>query len=122
MLVKFKSLKAKEKKMFYAIVDRSHFIDAWRVSRSEQFRTMFSYRALEKLFEYYDEKGDDGDVKFSRSEISMIWTEYDSLQQVEEDYANFNMEALKEQTTVIEVYDTNYQKEYGESRYLVHEF
>jgi len=108
--------------MFYAIVDKGHFIDAWKESRSEQVKTMFSYTALEKLFEYYDEQGDDGDVKFSRSAISMIWTEYDSLQQVEGDYPDFNMETLKEQTKVIEVYDTNYQKEYGEGRYLVHEF
>tara|TARA_R110002051_G_scaffold317517_1_gene398776 strand:+ start:27 stop:353 length:327 start_codon:yes stop_codon:yes gene_type:complete len=108
--------------MFYATVDKGHFIDAWKQARSEQVKTMFSYTALEKLFEHYDELGDDGDVKFNRSEISMIWTEYDSLQQLEEDYANFNMETLKKQTTVIEVYDTNYEKENGESRFLIHEF
>lgn len=87
--------------MFYEIVTEHSFVDAFR--RSELRGEQFSPEALQWLFKYYDHLAEStGDsIQFDMVSICSEWSEYDSLEELEEEYHDFNLETLKEQTTVI---------------------
>ena len=86
--------------MFYETVTKHHFIDAFK--QSAERADQFSYEALEQLFQYYDDLGDDGNIKFHMIGICCEWSEYDSRKEMEEAY-DMPLKALNDNTTVLRV-------------------
>jgi hypothetical protein len=109
--------------MFYEIVTQHSFIDAFR--RSELRREEFSPEALYWLFQYYDHLAEStGDsIQFDMVAICSEWSEYDSLEELEEEYHDFNLESLKEQTIVMTFTPHSLRSQGSEhKKYLVRAF
>jgi len=66
------------------------FISDFRDYRPDQF----SKEALERLFYYYDEFGED--IEFDPTAISCEWTEYDNIEEAEEEYGNIEEDYILE--------------------------
>ena len=102
--------------MFYETVTKHHFIDAFR--QSAERKDQFSYEALEELFKYYDNLAEDtgSSIKFDMIAICCEWSEYDSLEELEEAY-DMPLKALDDNTIVLRVL-----KKSAGCHYLVLEF
>ena len=68
--------------MIYETVSKSHFIDAFKSIRPDNF----SYEGLTALYEYFDELSEDQDIEFDVIAICCDFTEYDSLAKFNRDY------------------------------------
>ena len=117
--------------MFYEIVTEHRFIDAFR--NSELRKEQFSYEALKELFKYYDNLAEDtpagwpGEpIEFDMIGICCTWSEYDSLEELEEAY-DMPLKALEDNTTVLTFTFDWFKTDKNQTlrkttRYLVHEF
>ena len=116
--------------MFYETVTKHHFIDAFR--QSAERKDQFSYEALEELFQYYDNLGnetvcpmDASNIEFDMIGICCEWSEYDNLKELEEAY-DMPLKALEDNTIVIRFFcnnkPSNYYTKPIEGSFLVHEF
>ena len=88
--------------MFYETVTKQHFIDTFR--QSAERKEQFSYEALEELFQYYDNLGNEfgSNIEFDMIGICCEWSEYDNLKEMEDAY-DMPLRALEDNTTVIKV-------------------
>lgn len=68
----------------------TEFISDFRDFRSVQF----SKEALERLFNYYDDFGED--IEFDHIAICREWTEYNNLEEAEEEYGRIDKEYILE--------------------------
>lgn len=85
--------------MFYEHVTEHTFIDAFKLSAER--KDQFSYQALKELFEYYDNLAEDtGKIEFDMIAICCEWSEYDSLEELEEVY-DMPLKALEDNTMVL---------------------
>ena len=83
--------------MFYEIVTKHHFIDAFK--QSAERADTFSYQALKELFKYYDDLGNEfgSNIEFDMIGICCEWSEYDSRKEMEEAY-DMPLKALNDNT------------------------
>ncbi len=80
-----------------------HFLDRFRVIRPNDF----SREALESLFGWYEslEEETNKDIEFDPIAITSEWTEYDTLEQIQEDYGNMyrTIEQVEDETFVLKL-------------------
>tara|TARA_Y100001963_G_C6660916_1_gene390388 strand:+ start:567 stop:899 length:333 start_codon:yes stop_codon:yes gene_type:complete len=110
--------------MFYEIVTENSFIDAFKLSAER--KDQFSYEALKELFKYYDNLAEDtGKIEFGMIAICCEWSEYDSLEELEEAY-DMPLKALEDNTIVLRFFCNNKPSSYYtkpiDGSFLVHEF
>lgn len=79
------------------------FIEAFQ--NSDTRKEQFTIPALEALFNYYEEyeQESEKDIEFDMISICCEWVEYDSFEQLQNDYSSIEtFEQLQDRTTVIE--------------------
>jgi hypothetical protein len=112
----------------YEYVTEHTFIDAFR--NSAERKEEFSYEALKELFKYYDNLAEDtGEpIQFDMVAICCEWSEYDSLEELEEAY-DMPLKALEDNTIVLRFTYHSFManldkptKTAKTERYLIHEF
>jgi len=92
----------------YDTVNFSQFND-WFVRDDNSYKNNFSYEARKALFDYLEELEDDtGDkIEFDPIAFCCEYSEYDNFKKVQENYDGIeNLEKLKDNTTVIEIEDS----------------
>ena len=81
-----------------------------RFLRSDNYKNNFSYDGLTALFEYIEDYEDDTGEEFEFDMVGICcdYTEYDSLDDFNVDYSYLykTLDDIREQTTVIEIPDT----------------
>ena len=92
----------------YDTVNFSQFND-WFVRDDNSYKNNFSYEGRFALFNYLEELEDDtGDkIEFDPIAFCCEYSEYDNFKKVQENYDGIeNLEKLKDNTTVIEIEDS----------------
>jgi len=100
-------------------VTKSTFIDWFRRYREDNF----SYMGLDALFDYLEEFEEDTgtQIEFDPIAICCDFSEYDSLEEIIEDYDSIEtLEDLKMKTTVIPIYEYDGKTETG--GYIIQQF
>ncbi len=85
-------------------VTRTRFIDWFR--QSEERKNQFSYNALSRLFDYFDNIPDMKYKEFDPIAICCEYTEYSNFEEFKKDYNHeeiTDLETLRNFTTVIEL-------------------
>jgi hypothetical protein len=94
--------------MIYETVSKSHFIDAFRSIRPDNF----SYEGLTALYEYFDELSEDQDMELDVIAICCSYREFDNVDQfLSEGYTSSiinSIDDIEELTTVIRIDDTRF--------------
>ena len=94
--------------MIYETVSKSHFIEAFKSIRPDNF----SYEGLTALYEYFDELSDDQNIEFDVIEICCSYREFDNVDQfISEGYTSSiinSIDDIEELTTVIRIDDTRF--------------
>ena len=81
-------------------VTRTRFIDWFR--QSELRKDQFSYNALSRLFDYFDNIPDMKYKEFDPIAICCDYTEYENIEEYNKNYEPVkNLDAIRELTTVI---------------------
>ena len=102
-------------------VTKSTFIDSFR--SSDTYKNNFSYMGLDALYDYLEEfEEDTGEqIQFDLVAICCDFSEYDSLEEIIEDYDSIEtLEDLEMKTTVIPIYEYDGKTETG--GYIIHQF
>jgi hypothetical protein len=102
-------------------VTKSTFIDSFR--SSDTYKDNFSYMGLDALYDYLEEfEEDTGEqIQFDLVAICCDFSEYDSLEEIIEDYDSIEtLEDLEMKTTVIPIYEYDGKTETG--GYIIHQF
>ena len=98
---------------------RSDFVDWFRKYRENNF----SYKGLDALFDYLEllEEDSGQQIEFDPISICCEYSEYDSLEEIIEQYDSIKtLEDLEMHTTVIPIYEYDGKTETG--RYIIAEF
>lgn len=85
-------------------VTRSRFMDWFR--SSDTYKENFSYEGLSALFDWYSdlEDGTGQQEEFDPVSIACEWSEYESLDEVKENFNDIEtLEDLQDKTSVIEL-------------------
>lgn len=91
--------------MIYEEVNQSHFIDAFKSIRPDNF----SYEGLKALYEYFDELSEDQNIELDVIAICCDFTEYKNFEEIKKDYSDIeSIDDLLGQTTLIPVGDQGY--------------
>lgn len=91
--------------MIYEEVNQSHFIDAFKSIRPDNF----SYEGLKALYEYFDEISEDQNIELDVIAICCDFTEYKNFEEIKKDYSDIeSIDDLLGQTTLIPVGDQGY--------------
>ena len=91
----------------YDTVNFNQFND-W-FAQSDTYKNNFSYEGRFALFNYLENLEDDTDDKIEFDPIALCceYSEYDNFKEVQENYNDIeNLEKLKDNTTVIEIEDS----------------
>ena len=92
----------------YDTVNFNQFND-WFIKDNSNYKNNFSYEGRKALFDYLEELEDDtGDkIEFDPIAFCCEYSEYDNFKKVQENYDGIeNLEKLKDNTTVIEIEDS----------------
>ena len=102
-------------------VTKSTFIDSFR--SSDTYRDNFSYMGLDALYDYLEELEEDTgiQIQFDLVAICCDFSEYDSLEELIDDYDSIEtLEDLEMKTTVIPIYEYDGKTETG--GYIIQQF
>ena len=78
----------------YTYVTKTNFVDAFKLGKTNILKNKFSYEGLQVLYEHYtlldDECSPDSDagMEFEPTVIAQAWSEYESLEQYNDDYGS----------------------------------
>ena len=95
-------------------INKDQFISWFR--SSDTYKNNFSYEGLSALFDYLEEMEESTGEELGFDPVALCceYAEYDSWEQLEEDYNNINyFGELEEKTTVIEI---------GSNHFIIQQF